>query len=96
MATIQTVDCGEALTIAKSAELHEKLNEALAESSSIELLASSVEKVDTAGLQLIASLSRELERVNGSITWKNPSDVLVQAAKTLGLTSYIAINQNAE
>ena len=90
-----SVKCGEALTIANAADLHAQLSKALEESSVIELVADSVEKVDTAGLQLLVALSRELEKVDGKMVWKEPSDVLLQAATTLGLTPYLAIDQNA-
>lgn len=80
-----SVDCGEAMTIAQSAELHQKLKAALEDSSSIELKADAVEKVDTAGLQLIIALEHEIEKVSGKLSWKDPSDTLKQAATTLGL-----------
>ena len=89
------VQCGQALTIANAADLHTKLKEAVESSSDIELVADGVDKVDTAGLQLMVALSREIEKVNGTLVWKNPSEVLVQAVNTLGLRPYLAINPSA-
>ena len=89
------VQCVQALTIANAADLHTKLKEAVESSSDIELVADGVDKVDTAGLQLMVALSREIEKVNGTLVWKNPSEVLVQAVNTLGLRPYLAINPSA-
>ena len=93
MATEQaSIECGEALTIAHAANLHGQLTKALETSSTVELVAESIEKVDTAGLQLIVALSQELEKADGKIIWKKPSDVLVQAVSTLGLAPYLVID----
>jgi anti-anti-sigma factor len=87
-----SISCGEALTIANAANLHEQLQKALAKNSTIELEASTVEKVDTAGLQVIVALSRELEKSGGNIVWKNPSEKVVHAVSTLGLNPFLAMN----
>lgn len=87
-----TVDCGDALTVANAANIHQKLQAALNDSSAINLKADKVEKVDTAGLQLFVALSKEAERVGGQITWQQPSDALKQAAVTLGLTQSIGLH----
>jgi anti-anti-sigma factor len=87
-----SVNCGEALNISNAANLYDQLQKALEKSSAIELDAASVEKVDTAGLQVIVALGRELEKSGGSIVWKNPSDTLMQAATTLGLKPFLAIS----
>jgi ABC-type transporter Mla MlaB component len=90
-----SVICGEVMTISHAAELHQQLRNALEQSTTIELVADKVEKVDTAGIQLLIALSRELDKVGGSILWKDPSAVLLQAAATLGLTSYMKFDQRA-
>lgn len=89
-----TLNCGEALTIATASDFHQKVSQALNESSSIELLADSVSKIDTAGMQLVVSLKRELERIGGSLTWNKPSDVVTQSIVTLGLKSHFDIDKN--
>ncbi len=86
------VDCGDALTISHATELHQKILAALEDSSEIKLTADAVEKVDTAGLQVIVALSSELKKVDGSLSWDKPSEALVQAANTLGLTSHMAFD----
>ena len=88
----QTVDCGESLVISNAANLHKQFSEAMEQSTKIELVCESVSKVDTAGLQVLIALSQELEKVNGELIWKDPSDTVVKAITTLGLTPYLSIN----
>ncbi|ODS23974.1 hypothetical protein AB835_06070 [Candidatus Endobugula sertula] len=89
---IHVIDCGDALTIANVAAIHHKIQEALKNSSNIELAASDVEKVDTAGLQVFVALQKEVEKTHGQLIWKNPSDALRKAADTLGLTKCISLD----
>jgi len=87
-----TIDCGSALTVANAADMHQKLQAALNESSTISLKADDVDKVDTAGLQLFVALSKEAEKVGGQIVWQQPSQALKDAAKTLGLAKSINLD----
>ena len=91
----ETINCGEALTIAHVATINQQLRKALEKSSTIEVVADAVEKVDTAGLQLFVALFKELEKVGGHVVWRSPSNVLTDAAATLGLTSYLAFDDHA-
>jgi len=86
------IDCGTALTVANAAALHQKLQTALNQSSTITLKADDVEKVDTAGLQLCVALNKEVAKLSGQILWHQPSQALAQAAKTLGLTQHIGLH----
>lgn len=86
------IDCGEALTIANAAEIHQSLQAALSESLHLELKADEVDKVDSAGLQVILALFKEIEKVSGKVEWNTPSDVLKQAAITLGISDRIGLN----
>lgn len=85
MAESTSFSCGDALDISHAAALHSRLERALQKANIIELKADSVEKIDTAGLQLILSIKKELENSGGSIVWKKPSEKLLSAAKLLGL-----------
>lgn len=89
-----SINCGETLNIASAAELQQQINSALEKSSTIEMVADTVVKVDTAGLQLMVALSRELERSNGSLLWKTPSEVVIQAAVSLGLTDQVGLSEH--
>lgn len=86
-----TVECGESLAINSVADLYGKLSKALETSSTIELDTSGVEKVDTAGLQLLVALEHEVEKSSGKVSYKNPSEALQQAVVTMGLNSHLTI-----
>ncbi|MBX2809454.1 MAG: STAS domain-containing protein [Cellvibrionaceae bacterium] len=89
-----SIHCGETLNIASAADLQQQFNSALEKSSTIEIIADAVAKVDTAGLQLMVALNRELERSNGSLLWKTPSEVLLQAAASLGLINPVGLSEH--
>ncbi len=92
MATKTTFSCGEALDIAQAGGLYSRLQKSLQKSSTIELKAEGVQKVDTAGLQLMLSLSNEVKKCGGELIWKSPSPVLLGAAKLLGLDKKLGLH----
>ena len=92
MTTKTTFSCGDALDIVHAIALHGRLLKSLAKSSTIELKASKVEKADTAGLQLMISLSEEIKKTGGNLIWKNPSPALIKAAKLLGVSQQLKLN----
>ncbi len=92
MANKTTFSCGEALDIVHATSLYNRLQKALLKSSVIELKAEHVEKADTAGLQLMAALAREVEKTGGKLIWKKPTQALSQAADRLGLSQALHLN----
>lgn len=91
MANKTSFSCGEALDISHAAALHTRLERSLKKASIIELKADAVAKVDTAGLQLIVSVKKEVETLGGSIVWKKPSEKLLISAKSLGLSDHLGL-----
>lgn len=88
----KVIDCGTQLTIASVADLHQQLQTATHESLLLELKADAIEKVDSAGLQVVVAAFKEIEKTSGKISWCNPSEVLKQAANTLGLAPFVGLN----
>ncbi len=88
------INCGDSLTIHHAIALHKKIITALDNSSTIELLAASIVRVDSAGLQLIAALTNELNRIGGQLIWSEPSQVLIDSSNTLGMNRSIGLNKN--
>ena len=70
------------LTIAQVAEFHHELNDKLAAGESIDLDASGVTRIDTAGLQLLLALLRD---ESSTVTWSEPSAVIQASATRLGI-----------
>jgi ABC-type transporter Mla MlaB component len=85
MSTKTSLSLGESLNISQVSNLHQRLAISLGKCSTIELKADTVQIADSAGLQLILSLKKEVDTCGGKISWKNPSPPLLDAARILGL-----------
>lgn len=79
------IPCGNGLDIANGQALYERLQAALGESFEIELQCADVDKADTAGLQILVAAIQEIEKNEGTVTWKEPSEKLLAIAESLGL-----------
>lgn len=81
------VNLPEQLTIAGSSALHEELARIVESTDVVTLNASQVEKVDTAGLQLIAAFAHERGDQSLITELRHRSDRLTEALAMLGLTA---------
>lgn len=61
------------------------------ERSAIVLDGQQVERVDTAALQLLVLLRRELDERGGTLAWRGASDALNEAAGLLGLARILEL-----
>lgn len=59
--------------------------------STVVIDGSDVSKVDSAGIQLLLSLQKELNQASGKLQWKAVSEPLDYAIKTFGLSTELAI-----
>jgi ABC-type transporter Mla MlaB component len=80
------VDC----RLASLAAVQAALIEAGA-TGAIELDGRAVERVDTAALQLLTILRRELDKAGATLTWSGASAALNDAASLLGLAKLLAL-----
>lgn len=80
---------GPSLSINEVVELKTMLDEIPAEDV-IVIGSSAVQKVDTAGIQLLLTFQLQAENFGQRVEWKNPSEVLTQAAANLGLTDQLS------
>ena len=60
----------------------------------ISIDASQVERIDTAGLQLLLSFIKKMEIKHSAVNFISPSNEFVSAIKTLGLENSFSINQS--
>lgn len=84
----------ENLTVANVHLLHEEL-EALVgrhDHDNIVLLADSVSRADTAGIQLLVAFVRSAKERQIKLDWNNPSDKLIAAATVLGLDTALGLH----
>lgn len=80
----------ESFTISECQEQYSQLIEKLSNEEELHLDASKVKHVDTAGLQLLASLMNKNE--NKKIIWHQSSSELENNAINLGLKKHLNIN----
>jgi anti-anti-sigma regulatory factor len=78
------VSLGDTLTIAEAASMHSDLMKRLGEKQTV-LDASALTRVDTAGLQLLASFVRTAEARGARIEWRGAQPALRESARRLGL-----------
>ncbi len=94
MSNCVDLELPEQLTVANVQNLHEKLEAIVDDKKNDAILvnASSVTRADTAGLQLLYAMVVAAKERQITLQWKTPSDVLLNAAGTLGLTQHLGIN----
>lgn len=85
------VDCGETLDISRVSEFYAELKMVLDENQPVDLDCSKIERVDTAGLQLLTVFSQKLKSNSLDLSWIEPSDVLKRSAQLLGLTEELGL-----
>lgn len=79
------------LTIDTAQKLQAKFAKSLARESDIKVIADRVETIDTAGLQLLLALCRDLNSAGRAILWQSPSSNLLGSLRLLGLTEELGI-----
>jgi ABC-type transporter Mla MlaB component len=72
--------------------MYKRFLKALDVSNTIEVKASKVKKVDTAGLQIVIAVKRKLDKSGGQVIWSNPSEELVDSARILGFPSIFGLD----
>ncbi len=68
------------------------LKEGLEVTGDVELDARGVERVDTSGLQLIASFVRDMKEAGRGWTWAGVSEEFGRSTRILGLTIMLGVN----
>lgn len=81
------------LVINTVSELKDALLDLLSQQTSIELDISSVTRADTASIQLLCSLQKNLAETQQQIMWHGHSDALFAAAQTLGVQDFLALSE---
>jgi ABC-type transporter Mla MlaB component len=71
--------------------LQTELAERLDESGKVQIDATAVDRVDTAGLQLLAAFVRDVRAEQRAVEWVGCSDALRKAATALGLEAALCL-----
>ena len=92
--SVNTVALGSDLRIGRACEvfnLLEAANQAAAKQASVVIEAAEVSKIDAAGLQALSAAIVRFRTAGTEWRWHNPSPILTNAAKLLGLESVLEI-----
>lgn len=84
------VALGETLTIEQAAPMHSELGRHL-HAKSVVLEAGALQRVDAAGLQLLAAFVRTAQARGVLVEWRSPAPVLCAAARHLGLGTILRL-----
>lgn len=79
------------LDVANSVQLKKELGNVLRRKPPFELDGASVERVDTAGLQILTAFKTEALNRDIGLGWAAASDALRKSAKLLGLTNVLEL-----
>jgi len=83
--SIKSITLDGVVNIAKADALHHELEEIIKVASPAAIKAETVQRVDTAVLQLLSSFIISMSELELSVTWDGVSEELQVAAKLLGL-----------
>jgi phospholipid transport system transporter-binding protein len=78
-------------TVADAGALKSGLAKLLEDSNAVTLDIGAVQRIDTAGLQVIATFVRERESQGRQVQWRGDAPALTTAAKLLGLSSILKL-----
>ena len=81
-------------TVKDAAALKDSLLRVLDEQSSVAIEAKSVERIDTAIIQLLCAFVRDRAARNLAVTWRGTPQPLLDAARLLGVGSLLALPSN--
>ena len=83
-------------TVADAGTLKSGLAKLLDDEGVVALDISAVQRIDTAGLQVIATFVRERDSHGRQVEWRGEAPALTAAARLLGLTSLLKLPAAAE
>jgi phospholipid transport system transporter-binding protein len=78
-------------TVADASTLKAGLAKLLDDPGVVTLDVSAVQRIDTAGLQVIATFVRERESQGRQVEWRGSAPALTAAAKLLGLSAFLKL-----
>lgn len=87
------IECQPELDITNASMLRQQLLDALHAGEPLDIDGRAVRKIHTATLQLFLSLKAEAQLQGLSVSWRNPSPVLVEGARLLGLADTLGLGR---
>ena len=87
------IDLNSEQGIRDVAELHQRLLQAVEHQHKVTIDASSVERVDTAILQILTAFIIERKKQGKVVEWTSPSEVFYRAASLIDLANHLDLPQ---
>lgn len=84
------------MSIIEVESLQAQFQAAMAEQDSLVISASLVERIDTAAMQLLATLCLTCSQQHLPVVWQDPSDIFLMSARLLGVSSALGISTDAQ
>jgi anti-anti-sigma regulatory factor len=92
---MQAVKLGSICDISRVQSFHASLLDDLDSQGPVRILGSRVQRVDTAFLQTLVALVRELRSLEREVVWEAPSRALLEAARVLGLSKTLGLREDS-
>ena len=92
MSDLTIIDFGEILDISYAAKLHTQLREEVSTNSTVNFKTDNVSRIDASCLQVVASFMKYAKENDIKVIWDEPTDVLLEASKLLGLSKILELN----
>ncbi len=90
------INLGAELTIRSVSGCKALIDENISNGFDIKLAAAELQKIDTAGLQLIYSLNKTLEKTSQCIIWESSNTIINDAAQLIGLPKLLESSEDDE
>ncbi len=91
MTETSTFDLPATMTISSVEALHEAMEPIVLQGCDVVVNGQAVEKIDTAGLQLVLAFKTAMTRQNVNFSWSACSDLLRESAQQLGLSQALTL-----
>ena len=88
---MSSLELASVCTLREAAELKSQLMAQVGQPGDVEIDATHVGKIDTAGLQLLLGFVRQLDADGRGLAWKQPNPELYRAAEQLGLVGALKL-----
>ena len=88
------INLGADLTIRSVSSCKALIDENISNGFDIRLAAGDLQKIDTAGLQLIYSLNKSLEKTSQSISWESSNSIINDAASLIGMPRLLELSED--
>ena len=80
--------------ITVATKLYVRLKKCAAKNVNVKLHAAKVESIDTITLQLLLCFIRQVHDNGNSVTWKSPSESLINTARLTGLETELLLSES--